>query len=81
MRQLQPLGLGVRAVEHRVYAPAQRGELAVHLGVDGDQGLGVEQAAAQARLVGGQHHMPAAMVQLRHGLQRAGQGVQSAAGR
>ncbi|MPN62809.1 hypothetical protein SDC9_210562 [bioreactor metagenome] len=60
----------VGAVEHGVDAPALGGELAQHLGVDGVERQHVEQAAPQAGLVGGHHHVPAGPVEPRHGLQR-----------
>jgi len=61
----------VRAEKHRVYAPAHSGQLAVHLGVDGVEHLHVEQAAPQAGLVAGQHHVPARVVETRDGIERA----------
>ena len=53
--------------------PPTRGQQLVHLGVHGVERRHVEQAAAEARLVGRDHHVPAGVVQPRDGLQRAGQ--------
>src|SRR5256885_10439567 len=55
------------AVENRIDARACRRHFAVHARVHGIELGHVEQAPAQARLVGGDHHMPAGPVQARHG--------------
>ncbi|MDT4829332.1 hypothetical protein FQZ97_627490 [compost metagenome] len=63
----------VRAIEHRIHLAAHGREHLVHLGVHGVERSHVEQPAAQARLVRRHHHVPARMVQARHGLERTGQ--------
>ncbi|KAG0764750.1 hypothetical protein G6F22_018159 [Rhizopus arrhizus] len=64
----------VRAQEHGIDAAADCGQLAPHLGVDGGQRVHVEQAARQAGLVGGDHHLPIRLRQSGDRLQAARQG-------
>ena len=63
---------GVRAEEHGVDAAAHQRQRAVHLVVDGVQRRHVEQAAADAGLVGRDDHAKAGVVQPRDRLEAAG---------
>jgi hypothetical protein len=63
----------VGAEEHRIDAATVPGEQVVHAGMHLVEHGHVEQAAAQPRLVGGKHRMPAGVVEPRDRLQRTGQ--------
>ncbi|EXI70646.1 MAG: hypothetical protein AW07_03976 [Candidatus Accumulibacter sp. SK-11] len=60
------------AVEDRVDAPAGRQHRAVHLVVDGVQRIHVEQAAADAGLVGRHHHPVTGLTEAADRLEAAG---------
>ena len=64
--------LGVRAIENTVDTPAGQSQRAVHLVVDRVQRRHVEQAAADARLVGGHQHAVTGLVEQRNRFQAAG---------
>ena len=68
----------VRAEEERVDAPALAEDHLHHLVVDGVQRRHVEEAAADARLVGRHRDAEAVLVQARDRLDRAGIGRHSA---
>ena len=56
----------VRAIKNGVDATTQSGKLFHHAFVNGIQGSNIQQAAAQARLVGGQYDVIARMVEAAH---------------
>lgn len=60
------------AKKHGFHARADSGHLPVHLGMHGIELDHIEQSAAQSRLIGGNHHMPAGTVQTRNRLQCTG---------
>lgn len=66
-----PFGGGVRAEEDRIDAAALRRQRLVHLLVHGVERGGLEQSAPDARLVGGDHHLVAGLVQFGDRLQAA----------
>ena len=64
----------VRAEKHRVDAPAGLMRQMVHFFVHGVQRVHIEQAPAQAGLIGGHGHGPAGFAQVGDGRDGAGQG-------
>ena len=65
----------MRAVENGVDAPSQGLCRTVHLFMNGVEGIHVEQAAPDSRLVGGDHHPAAGLGQAGDGFQTAGDGL------